>query len=1556
MKTLCGWSGWLAGIVLVGWLGSGAMLWAQSSTLWNFNSSPENWWWSAGGYATFVSDQGKTADGCLLLSDATAGSNPYAKAPAIAANHTRSYALTGYYKPNIGSSDVLGAGYFLLDANSAFMSVSLDCYPKMQTSIYSDDANGWRKFVFRVPKSVLAASSGMAYIQWFVRPVSSEYCYTEAINAAQGSAWFDDLRHEEWLEDTINLKPVMTAKHTDDNTANNNTGGWIDQGANDFRNLPLTETELFNIPFEFVNPDTNGNKSILALCGIQTEVWYTDQNVQVPLANKPYDRIYLLHTSIGGPSGSTIGEVIVTYSNDTTETKPIRVGCELADWTGGNLQGKTQAWTPCKTASTTPVSAYLYATSLELQRPIGTSIVSLIFRASTGSTTPWMIFAASGATGSASWLDIAEEATTDTSAWVPFVPSISPTATNAVNLGALMLDPPAGKHGVVKIVNGHLEFDDGTPVRFWGTNIHGYQDGIFPTHTQADQIADTLARYGINLVRLHMTETVLIDHSVSNRTTFIDDAKWEKFEYFFHALKQNGIYILMESVVGLSSRGFLGADDIYNIDGIYAASLANSRSWAYYDSTMQNLGLGYMNMLLTHPNRYEDNTSLGQDPALAAVTIINERSVFWDQSGPLFTGTAADHYKNILKTQFNAWLLNQYTNRAGLAAAWMVSGSGTALGIGEDPSLGTVEMEAYAFYQTPTSESGQVLARAVVSSATETQRIRTRDNVRFLQYIQGKLYADFSARAAILGVQCPIIGTNMTTDLAELKTHLLSGITAQNHYWNHVGIDAMVNHNKYEVLNIPETTVNPLNRNSNSPSEVCFTATKTSGCAMAVTETDAMWPNEWRASHMMNVAAYSALQDHDLVLHYAFHGGGAITWNDLFNTTYEHIFMPSTGHHDPAMLSGMLAGAFLFLRGDVQTAPSLVQLQVDGTLELAMQNNLYLHGGYPANYLTYVTRFENVFLSLNGGTPPAPYESGSTDGMTSSGTYVLVDRGNEYNVLAEERFRKATLLDVALKNAGMVSSTQGLQNNNTKLVSVTGELERDWGNQIVKINTPKSQGFTGFPNSAPIAFDDLSVISRSSFATFQVSSLDNQSLDISQAMFLIAVSRAENQVDGNRRYTNGLRPTPMGIPRAEGLVIDSQASKGPVLVEPVRMTVQMSGVPDTTGGYFRFTPLKSDLTPSSQVAVFPVNTSNQSQVILDNAVFSPWNKLERLANVSHLYDFNASGDINNGSTTWGWGGTYNILSYDVSKSHSGSGCVKLNDIYTSVNPNITSPLVTDDKISGYRFSGWFVNDTANPNNVPAVRMVLYNSECVFYVNIFSSSPGVSYVISDPDANGWRKFVMYVPRSLLASAASSGNFRYCRFVVGSSSAAYTWTGMIWMDDFCIEKLQGKASAWDYAADLQCWGWSGGGNIVCWESSKGHFENGSIKLEDASTIFNGVVTSPVQIADKHHGYRFSGWYWSASGMEPGLGLVFYATIDGTGTGVNANNEFGGSITYEVSLADANGWKRFAMYVPSSYLSSATIQSVRCKIAPAPNTAGNTFTGSMWVDDITLEMIPE
>ena len=85
------------------------------------------------------------------------------------------------------------------------------------------------------------------------------------------------------------------------------------------------------------------------------------------------------------------------------------------------------------------------------------------------------------------------------SEWFPFQPK-EDGAASVIDTSS-WLDAPAGKHGFVKIKGKDFVFADGTPVKFWGSNICNARPGYDNAATR--RWARKLAKFGINCIRFH---------------------------------------------------------------------------------------------------------------------------------------------------------------------------------------------------------------------------------------------------------------------------------------------------------------------------------------------------------------------------------------------------------------------------------------------------------------------------------------------------------------------------------------------------------------------------------------------------------------------------------------------------------------------------------------------------------------------------------------------------------------------------------------------------------------------------------------------------------------------------------------------------------------------------------------------------------------------------------------------------------------------------------------------------------------------------------------------
>jgi hypothetical protein len=246
-------------------------------------------------------------------------------------------------------------------------------------------------------------------------------------------------------------------------------------------------------------------------------------------------------------------------------------------------------------------------------------------------------------------------ATAEEQAMFPFLVSYDAPA-NATNVSS-WLDKPAGKHGFIRVENGRLAHKAG-PIRFHGTNL--CFDACFPTREQADRLAARLARFGVNVVRMHHMDSRSIWGKSGNHLT-IDPDQLDRLDYLIHRLKEEGVY----TNLNLHVSRWLGPEDGFSDREKrpnYDKGLDN------FEPRMIELQKKYAKDLLSHKNPYTGN-AYAQESAIAFIEINNENALFdeWNKGS---LGDLPDPYASTFRKQWNAWLLKKYRSTEVLRNAW----------------------------------------------------------------------------------------------------------------------------------------------------------------------------------------------------------------------------------------------------------------------------------------------------------------------------------------------------------------------------------------------------------------------------------------------------------------------------------------------------------------------------------------------------------------------------------------------------------------------------------------------------------------------------------------------------------------------------------------------------------------------------------------------------------------------------------------------------------------------------------------------------------------------
>jgi len=320
--------------------------------------------------------------------------------------------------------------------------------------------------------------------------------------------------------------------------------------------------------------------------------------------------------------------------------------------------------------------------------------------------------------------------------WFAFAPAKGPVP------GVLDMDrwleAPAGKRGGVRMVKDGFAFEDGTPIKFWGTNL-SYRESA-PERKAADLTAARFAKYGVNAVRMHKFSYPTNQSGIGdpNDSTRMDPKALDQFDYFAGRLKQHGVYFgwshtYKYQVVAGDRKRLLAYDEIAkNLKG-------NTYALMNFAEDVQDLMIEMVVNLLKHRNPYTGKT-YADEPALCFIELQNEDDIFFYTSDNALS--ACPTYKKRVQERFAAWLKEKYGSQDKLREAWGALGAGEALD-------GTIALQLNPWFfgsdHLPSQKGGA--------------RRRLLDTAAFLHDLQNRFYSKFVKAIRDAGYQGPLTGS-----------------------------------------------------------------------------------------------------------------------------------------------------------------------------------------------------------------------------------------------------------------------------------------------------------------------------------------------------------------------------------------------------------------------------------------------------------------------------------------------------------------------------------------------------------------------------------------------------------------------------------------------------------------------------------------------------------------------------------------------------------------------------------------------------------------------------
>jgi hypothetical protein len=185
-------------------------------------------------------------------------------------------------------------------------------------------------------------------------------------------------------------------------------------------------------------------------------------------------------------------------------------------------------------------------------------------------------------------------------------------------------EKPAGKHGFLKAANGRLIFEDGTTVRFWGTNLTAYT--LFSTDREnVKRQARRLSELGFNLVRFHHQDSPWVNPNIfgdhSPDTKSLSPAALDRLDWWIKCLRDEGIYIWLDLD---TQRNFKARDDIDHFAEISKGkSSADLKGYNYVNTSIQEAMQRFNEAYVNHLNPLTGLT-YKDDPAIVTLLLTNE--------------------------------------------------------------------------------------------------------------------------------------------------------------------------------------------------------------------------------------------------------------------------------------------------------------------------------------------------------------------------------------------------------------------------------------------------------------------------------------------------------------------------------------------------------------------------------------------------------------------------------------------------------------------------------------------------------------------------------------------------------------------------------------------------------------------------------------------------------------------------------------------------------------------------------------------------------------------
>ena len=701
--------------------------------------------------------------------------------------------------------------------------------------------------------------------------------------------------------------------------------------------------------------------------------------------------------------------------------------------------------------------------------------------------------------------------------------NILPTNTSPVDLSFLNEnDLPAGKHGFVVTNKDTLEFEDGTPVKFWGTNIQAY--ALFSSTDEDIKIhAKRIAKLGYNLVRIHHHDSYWVTPNIfknqQHNTLELSDESLRKIDWWVKCLKDEGVYLWIDLQTG---RQYTENDGITNFTDFAKTSLyTDALGFSYYSSDLASFMDDFSHAYLSRIDIYNSPTNslkpeldIGsqQKPPYNKTEIdslvqafnnryfsltLDPQRVFNetpDSDSNQENNSTSDDIKSLVNSFGSPYRKEDIKPPSEAAGSPPVYSDARGFNYYND----SIQLLMKAFNQAYLSHINQYTQLALKNDPAVFSILITNEN-DLTHHFGNSLLADKNVplhHAIFLADAASFAQTHNLSESNVIRTWLMGESKLYLNDAEHRFHQTMMSHLKginvkplviptntwgtMGLYSLPSLTDGPLidvhsfgrrdelnyNPRYNPGFLTWMGAAQVSGKPLSITEWNIQpFTTKDRFTAPIYTASIASLQGWDSIMYYGYSQGS--NWSTSNSARF-------AAFNDPSVLGLMPAAALLYRQGHVATANTTYELQLN-------RNDFFFIRQDPTSSKTIRTLMEKSRFTVGlPQTSELPWMGNDNIIPPEAGTIIITDANQDF-IPANQNF----------------------------VESDTQELNRDWDKGIHTINTEKSQIISGWIGGESITLDDVNFAITTNNAVVAVQSLEDKAINESKKIFITLMAQSQ---------------------------------------------------------------------------------------------------------------------------------------------------------------------------------------------------------------------------------------------------------------------------------------------------------------------------------------------------------------------------------------------------------------------------------------------------------------